>query len=247
MSSEPSTPQEDRQEEGELDEENLQSDIDDENLLGDLDEEKLLILPLNDASSKKISQIIASDTARAILEAIATAPRSTSEIAEKLGIPLTTVQYNLEKLCDAGLVKVERTRYSRKMKPMKLYAPQRKFVVIAPVKTAKKDVIAALKRYLSVIAVAVLGSVAVEFLASRMGRPLEDFAIRSVPEGGGEAGAPAPLYAPTPAPLADKGLTAVQGFDVFAHPGLWFLLGCLVVIALVLFIEYRGVRRVKRR
>jgi amino acid transporter len=79
-----------------------------------------------------------------------------------------------------------------------------------------------------------------------MGRPLEDFAIRSVPEAGGEAGAP-PLYAPTPAPLADKGLTAVQEIEVFAHPGLWFLLGCLVVIALVLFIEYRGVRRVKRR
>jgi predicted transcriptional regulator len=246
MVPESSTPRDDRQAEAELEEENLLGDLDQENLLDDLDEEKLLILPLNDASSKKISQIIASDTARAILEAIATAPRSTSEIAAKLGIPLTTVQYNLEKLCDAGLVKVERTRYSRKMKPMKLYTPQRKFVVIAPVKTAKKDVIAALKRYLSVIAVAVLGSVAIEFLASRMGRPLEDFAIRSVPEAGGEAGAP-PLYAPTPAPLADKGLTAVQGFEVFAHPGLWFLLGCLVVIALVLFIEYRGVRRVKRR
>jgi len=247
MSSEPGTPRDDGQEAGELEEENLQSDIGDEKLLGELDEEKLLILPLNDASSKKISQIIASDTARAILETIATAPRSTSEIAAKLGIPLTTVQYNLEKLCDAGLVKVERTRYSRKMKPMKLYAPQRKFVVIAPVKTAKKDVIAALKRYLTVIAVAVVGSVAVEFLASRIGRPLEDFAIRSVPEAGGEGGASTPLYAPLPAPVADKGLDAGLGFDFFAHPGLWFLLGCLFVIALVVLIEYRGEGRGKRR
>ena len=236
MVPEPSTSRDERQEEVDLDEENLL-----------VDEEKLLILPLNDASSKKISQIIASDTARAILEVLASAPRSTSEIAKKLGIPLTTVQYNLEKLCDAGLVKVERTRYSRKMKPMKLYAPHRKFVVIAPVKTDKKDVIAALKRYLTVIAVAAVGSVAVELLASRMGNPLEDFAIRSVPEAGGGGGAPTPLYAPLPAPVADKGLGAGLGFDFFAHPGLWFFLGCLFVIALVVLIEYRGARSGKRR
>lgn len=237
MSPEPGTPGDDGQDAGEFGEENLESDT------GNVDEEKLLILPLNDASSKKISQLIASDTARAILEVLASAPRATSEIAEKLGIPLTTVQYNLEKLCDAGLVKVERTRYSRKMKPMKLYAPQRKFVVIAPVKTAKKDVIAALKRYLTVIAVAVAGSVAIELLAMRRVRPLEDLASRSVPEAGGGA----PLYAPLPAPAADKGLSTGLGFDFFAHPGLWFLLGALVVIALVVLLEYRRARSVKRQ
>ncbi|MBK5191049.1 MAG: helix-turn-helix transcriptional regulator, partial [Methanosarcinales archaeon] len=71
-----------------------------------INDEKLLILPLNDKNSKKISQVISSDTARNILEVLASTSRSASEIAEKLGIPLTTVQYNLEKLYDAGLVKV---------------------------------------------------------------------------------------------------------------------------------------------
>ena len=70
------------------------------------EDEKLLILPLNDKNSKKITQIISSDTARNILEAVTSEPLSTSEIAEKLGIPLSTVQYNLDKLNDAGLVKV---------------------------------------------------------------------------------------------------------------------------------------------
>ena len=112
------------------------------------EDEKLLILPLNDKNSKKISRIISNDTARNILEAIASEPLLTSELAEKLRIPLSTVQYNLEKLNDAGLVKVERTKYSEKMKHVKIYAPQRKFVVIVPGKTNRKDVIAALKRYL---------------------------------------------------------------------------------------------------
>ncbi|MDY6974096.1 MAG: winged helix-turn-helix domain-containing protein, partial [Thermodesulfobacteriota bacterium] len=39
------------------------------------------------------SQVISNDTARAILEALTDESMSTSDIAEKLGIPLTTVQY----------------------------------------------------------------------------------------------------------------------------------------------------------
>jgi len=209
----------------------------------ELDEEKLLILPLNDKSSKLISQIISNDTARDILETISDAPRSTTEIAEKLGIPLTTVQYNLEKLAEAGLVKVARTRYSRKMKPVKLYAPQRKYVVIAPGTAERSDVIAALKRYLTLIAVAVFGSLVIEGLMMRLGAgPVEDIAIRSVPDGYG-GGADAPLYAP--APLPEKAVEAGAGFDLFLHPGLWFFLGCLFVLVVVILFEYRARRKAK--
>ncbi|MGC9444167.1 MAG: ArsR/SmtB family transcription factor [Candidatus Methanospirareceae archaeon] len=211
----------------------------------ELDEEKLLILPLNDKSSKLISQVISNDTARDILETISDAPRSTTEIAEKLGIPLTTVQYNLEKLAEAGLVKVARTRYSRKMKPVKLYAPQRKYVVIAPGKADKNDVIAALKRYLTLIAVAIFGSLAIEGIMIRLGAgPVEDMSIRSVPEGFG-GGAEDPLYAPAPAPVPGKVIEAGTGFDIFMHPGLWFFLGCLLVLVVVLLFDYRARRKAK--
>ncbi len=207
-------------------------------------EERLLILPLNDKNSKLISQVISNDTARDILETIADAPRSTTEIAEQLGIPLTTVQYNLEKLAEAGLVKVARTRYSRKMKPVKLYAPQRKYVVIAPGKAERSDVIAALKRYLTLIAVALFGSMAIEGAMLRLGAgPVDDTAIRSVPAGCG-GGAEAPMFAP--APLPEKAVEAGAGFDILMHPGLWFFLGCLFVLAVVLLIDYRARRKTKR-
>lgn len=49
--------------------------------------EKLLILPLNDKNSRKITQIISNDTARNILETLASKPLSASELAEKLSIP----------------------------------------------------------------------------------------------------------------------------------------------------------------
>lgn len=208
----------------------------------DADDEKLLILPLNDKNSKKISQIISNDTARNILEVIASQPLSASEIAEKLAIPLTTVQYNVEKLIDAGLVKVERTKYSEKMKPMRIYAPQRKFVVITTGKASKKEVIAALKRYLALISFAAVGSGIIEFLAMRMRSSLEEVA-RSIPTVPTPIPAPIPMPVPivTPSPMpAPKGIDLGFGFDIFAHPGLWFLFGSLFVILVIFLIECYG-------
>ena len=203
------------------------------------EDEKLLILPLNDKNSKKLSQIISNDTARNVLEAIASQSLSASQIADKLDIPLSTVQYNIDKLSDAGLVKVERTKYSEKMKHVKFYAPQRKYIVIVPEKTGRRDVIATLKRYLTVIAFAVVGSGAIEFLTIKMRSPALGEVTRSIPEKGG--GVPA---APTPMPMAPLGeildMDTAMGFDFFAHPGLWFLFGALFVILVVFLIEYYG-------
>jgi DNA-binding transcriptional ArsR family regulator len=232
------------------------------------EDEKLLILPLNDKNSKKLSQIISNDTARNVLEAIASQSLSASQIADKLDIPLSTVQYNLDKLSDAGLVKVERTKYSEKMKHVKFYAPQRKYIVLVPEKTGRGDVIAALKRYLTVIAFAVAGSGAIEFFTMKMKSPALGEVTRSIPEKGG--GFPAPVPAPTPTPAAvptippppmpavpspvptpmpmapPEGILdidAVLGFDFFAHPGLWFLFGSLFVILVVFLVEYYGRRK----
>ena len=216
------------------------------------EDEKLLILPLNDKNSKKISQIISNDTARNILEAIASEPLSASLIAEKLRIPLSTVQYNLEKLNDAGLVKVERTKYSEKMKHVKIYAPQRKFVVIVPEKTSRGDVIATLKRYLTVIFFAVAGSGIIEFLTMRMKGPIEEVTRSVIPEEGGRplgpvpAPTPMPEIVPSPMP-ASKGIGLDFGFDIFAHPGLWFLLGSIFVISLIFLIDYIGKKNARKK
>ena len=166
---------------------------------------------------------------------------SIQKIAEKLSIPLTTVQYNLERLNDAGLVKVERTKYSEKMKHVKIYAPQRKFVVIVSEKTNRKEVIASLRKYLTAIFVAVAGSGIIEFLTMRMKSPIGTRSV--IPEEVGRP--PGPLPTPTPMPEIvpspiPKGIGLDLGFDIFAHPGLWFLFGCLFVISLIFLIEYLG-------
>src|SRR3990170_999353 len=79
----------------------------------DKGDEKLLILPLGE-ESKKITQVISNDTARQIIELLADAPLSASDIAERLQTPLTTIVYNLENLQNVGLIKVEKIKYSEK-------------------------------------------------------------------------------------------------------------------------------------
>ncbi|MGB8216752.1 MAG: helix-turn-helix domain-containing protein [Candidatus Methanoperedens sp.] len=125
-------------------------------------DEKLLILPLGE-ESKKITQVISNDTARQIIELLADAPLSASDIAERLQAPLTTITYNLENLESVGLVKVERIKYSEKGREVKIYAPVRKLIVVVPEKTDRKSVADLLRKYIGVILAAVLASSLIEF------------------------------------------------------------------------------------
>ena len=125
-------------------------------------DEKLLILPLGE-ESKRITQVISNDTARLIIELLADAPLSASDIAGRLQVPLTTIVYNLENLENVGLVKVERIKYSEKGREVKIYAPVRKLIVIVPEKANRKSVTDILRKYIGVILAAVLASSFIEF------------------------------------------------------------------------------------
>jgi len=130
-------------------------------------DDKLLVLPLGE-ESKLITQTIANDTARQILELLADAPMSTSAIAKKLDIPLTTAQYNVEKLIEAGLVIVEKTKYSEKGREVKLYAPAKRMIVLVPRNTPSQAIMDALKKYLVLVPIAAAIAIFIEF-ATQMG------------------------------------------------------------------------------
>jgi predicted transcriptional regulator len=131
-------------------------------------EEKLLILPLGE-ESKKITQVISNDTARQVIELLADAPLSASDIAERLHSPISTIVYNLENLEDVGLIKVDKIKYSEKGREVKIYAPVRKLIVVVPEKTDRKSVTDLLRKYMGVILAAVLASSLIEFFTGRMG------------------------------------------------------------------------------
>jgi predicted transcriptional regulator len=133
------------------------------------DDEKLLVLPLGE-ESKLITQTIANDTARQILELLADGALSTSAIAKKLEIPLTTAQYNAEKLIEAKLVIVEKTKYSEKGREVKLYAPARRMIVLVPANTSRQAVMDVLKRYLVLVPLAGFVALMVELAMAFLNR-----------------------------------------------------------------------------
>jgi len=204
------------------------------------DTEKFVVVPLGGAA-KKIAQVVSSDLARRILEVLADAPMSTSQIAEKLSLPLTTIQYNVEKLEDAGLIKVERIRRSEKMREMKLYAPVKKLIVVVPEGISREGVTGVLRKYLAIVFGIVLISGIVEIFS-------QTFSAR-----------PAGMQAAAPmaGELVQKAVPAVSEYARSAaeaepvtsvliyHPGLWFLLGGISVIAILVIFEHYRRKRTK--
>ena len=119
------------------------------------------------------------------------------------------------------------------MKTVKIYAPLRKFVVITTENMSKKSIVVALKRYLAVIFFAIAGSGIIELLTPKIKTPALEEAITSIPV------EEVPASIPVPASVSpEKAIDMVHGFDFFAHPGLWFLFGCLFVILVISLIEY---------
>ncbi len=94
--------------------------------------------------------------ARRIIEILADAPLSASDIAERLSTPLTTIVYNLENLESVGLIRVDKIKYSEKDREVRIYAPVRKLIVIMPEKTDRKSIADILRKYVGVVLAAVM-------------------------------------------------------------------------------------------
>jgi len=259
--------------------------------------EKVLILPLGE-ESKKVTKVLSNDSARQMLELLVDKPMSASEVSEELGVPLTTVKYNLDALIDAGLIKVKETRWSVKGRKIKIYAPIRKLIVVVPDKTDRDSVTDILQKYLVVLAGAAGLSAIIEWWCQPPLRGTQDALVDMAVETG-RSSVPVPVPTPSPAPLlkggtqftsegvaasanvtdvafampgaVETGATAAVtppqvmlpvtestpmtssipgGVDMGAssidfsqvlgtHPGVWFLLGCVSVVMILVLLEYR--------
>jgi len=93
-----------------------------------------LLLSLKDPKTKKIANIVSNESCRKILDYLSEEEAAESQIAKALGIPISTVHYNLAQLTDAGLLIAEEFHYSEKGKEVYHYKLANKYIVIAPKK-----------------------------------------------------------------------------------------------------------------
>ena len=199
--------------------------------------EKLLLINLNEEKTKKISEIISSNTSRKILDYLADNDDTEANISKNLEIPISTVHYHLQKLIEAKLVVVEEFHYSQKGREINHYKLANKYIIIAPKK------VSGIKRALTNIlpvALIVLGiSAIIKFITGfssfgGLSAPIAEKAVEESAVFGAER------LADTAAPAMAEGANEIvnQTAVVSSQPdiALWFLIGSFATILIYLII-----------
>jgi DNA-binding transcriptional ArsR family regulator len=94
--------------------------------------ENVLVVAPGDDRAKKIAKAIASSTASDILTSLREGRQTATQIADRLSLPMTTVQYHLENLLEAEMLEVAEKRWSKKGREVKVYALRDQLVIVAP-------------------------------------------------------------------------------------------------------------------
>ena len=115
----------------------------------------VMIIPLSNDRLKKVARALSNETAVTVLQTLVEKSMSATELSESLKLPLTTIEYNLNALLEAELIKVDRIKFSRKRRDVKYYAPVKRALIFAPEKT-EKGAIAFLKKVLPFLAILAL-------------------------------------------------------------------------------------------
>ncbi len=190
--------------------------------------QSFLLVSLQEDKAKKLAQVVSNDSCRKILDYLTDKEATETELAEKLGLPLSTVHYNLKHLQDSGLVTVEEFHYSEKGKEVNHYRLANKYIIIAPKSTF------GIKEKLKSILPAGLIALGGAFLVSIFGRSaglgsiFADQAPAMMKTAAQEA-------ASIPAALE---MHAVAAPSLWQNIGVWFLLGALFAFLAYLIVSY---------
>lgn len=118
--------------------------------------ESSISVDLDDPRIGKIADVISNKTSKRILQLLAEAEFSEGDIAAKLGLPINTIEYNLKKLIEAGLVeKAEKFFWSVKGKRIPLYKVSNKKIVISPKSNARG--------FMATIFISALGALGIKY------------------------------------------------------------------------------------
>ena len=166
---------------------------------------------------------LSADTARSILAALHEEPATASELADRVDTTLQNVQYHLDSLDDAGLVREADTVYSEKGREMTVYGPaDRALVVVASREEETSGLRGALKRLLGGLAPLAVVAAAAEWVLDGPFAP--DLA------GAGDAGGERITAASTEATgAADAGPTLLDSLS--SSPGVLLFVGGVVALA----------------
>lgn len=188
-----------------------------------------ILVDLNESKTKKLAEIITSETSRKILNNLAEKDGTEANIAVELRMPISTVHYHLQRLMEAKLVVVDEFHYSQKGREVNHYKLANKYIIIAPKKVSGLK--QALKNVLPV-GLIVLGISAVIKVVQKFSS--------------GEVYASAEVVKASARNLADEAMAEAAPMLASETPisstapdmVLWFLIGSLATIGIYLLVIF---------
>ncbi len=91
-----------------------------------------IMLDVNDERAEAVAEVIGNKTCKKIIQALSESELSEAELSKKLGSPANTVNYNVKKLVEAGLIEKSKQFWSVKGKKVPTYRISNKKIIISP-------------------------------------------------------------------------------------------------------------------
>lgn len=179
--------------------------------------DKFILFSLEDEKSKKLGEVISNPTCKKIVNLLAEKELSESDIARELGMHLNTVEYNLNKLMESGLIEKAKHWWSVKGKKIDTYKVANKLIVISP---KKNNVYSKLKGIIPIVIISGILTALVAFYSK-----LQEGVVYSAQKSADRL-AEAPAQATNVAAGASEVANAVSSSPIW----IWFLIGSLIAI-----------------
>jgi len=208
-----------------------------------------LMVSLEDSESKALAQVLSNDTSRAIMKYLTQNDKaSESDISAALGLPLSTVHYNMQNLVASKLVKATEFHYSKKGKEVLHYTLSNKIIVIAPSKEESFRLI----RRVAPVAVLVAGlSLGVHFLTRGAVNTYNIVAndaslLKAAPQIVATGGARnLTAFAAEAAQAVPPAAAPVAASSIYTSLVFWFAIGAVVAVVAYIVID-AALRRAKK-
>ena len=181
------------------------------------------MISMDDEKAKAMAGVLGNKTCKKIIDRLAEKEASEKDLADFLKLPMNTVEYNLKKLLEAGLIdKTKNFFWSKKGKKIDLYKLSNKSIIISPRSqaTASKIKSLAIVTALSGFAALLIGKL------NQIPKTNQDMFLA---QRGAEEIAAAPVA------------STVQATSLLSQIPiwLWFLIGSLFAIIILIILNWR--------
>ena len=193
---------------------------------------KSIMIDLDDPRTDKIADVISNKTSKKILSFLAEQELSETDLSKALNIPINTIEYNINKLEQAGLIeKASGFYWSQKGKKIYKYVISNKKIIISP-KSIMKGILPALI-ITSIIALGIKFFVGIESSQISQNKIAENAMIAS--EGAGAiASEGAEIAAKEASRITEPQISQLPNLISSTNAWAWFLLGAMTAILIFL-------------